>query len=160
MIDVTKKIYNSMGVYPGDPETIISKLKSIEKGYDLSKVEMSLHAGTHIDAPAHYIKGGKTIDEFPIIRGNAGFGSGDIALFRREINKEEAEKLAGRTAVGTSEQSIGSDEVHKILLSKGTLIIENLDLDKVEDCEYEMLCFPLRIRAEAAPCRCVLIEKG
>jgi arylformamidase len=66
MIDVTKTVCNGMGVYPGDQETIISKLKSIEEGYDLSKVEISLHAGTHIDAPAHYIKGGKTINEFPI----------------------------------------------------------------------------------------------
>ena len=33
-------------------------------GYELSKLQLSTHSGTHIDAPAHFIVNGKTIDQY------------------------------------------------------------------------------------------------
>jgi kynurenine formamidase len=40
---------------------------SFEKeGYESHKISMYLHAGTHIDAPLHFIKGGKSIDQAPL----------------------------------------------------------------------------------------------
>lgn len=52
--------------YPGDPPFIREIVSSINKGaeFDLSKLSMSAHSGTHLDAPAHYIAGGKTLDQF------------------------------------------------------------------------------------------------
>ena len=40
-------------------------LKSMEKGevYNLTAFDMCAHNGTHIDAPFHFIKDGKTVDE-------------------------------------------------------------------------------------------------
>ena len=34
--------------------------------YNLSALSMCLHNGTHIDAPRHFIKDGKTVDEIPL----------------------------------------------------------------------------------------------
>ncbi|NMB84680.1 MAG: Kynurenine formamidase [Methanosaeta sp. PtaB.Bin018] len=34
-------------------------------GYSLSALSMSSHAGTHLDAPSHIIKGGKPLDMYP-----------------------------------------------------------------------------------------------
>lgn len=44
-------------VYPGDPETILSRAANIKDGssYNLTEIKMSLHAGTHADSPLHFI---------------------------------------------------------------------------------------------------------
>jgi len=39
-----------------------------ETGYALSNLSLSAHAGTHLDAPAHFISGGKTLDQYPAER--------------------------------------------------------------------------------------------
>jgi arylformamidase len=66
IIDITTVLSSGTVTYPGDPRTV---LKSKVKGNSLtSSVRMSLHAGTHLDAPAHYIRGGKTVAEVPLNR--------------------------------------------------------------------------------------------
>ena len=59
---------NTADVYSGDPNTKIIKEKSIEKGdlYNLTSLFTCLHTGTHIDAPAHFLAGGATIDQLDL----------------------------------------------------------------------------------------------
>jgi arylformamidase len=54
--------------YPGDTPYSRDLAATIQNtgDYALSKLTMSPHCGTHIDAPAHFIQDGKTIDEFPV----------------------------------------------------------------------------------------------
>src|SRR5512137_2711746 len=53
-----------MVVYPGD---IIPSFSQIDHGrYLISDLHLSSHTGTHIDAPAHYLKSGDTIDTVPL----------------------------------------------------------------------------------------------
>ncbi|WPX09346.1 cyclase family protein [Anaerocellum danielii] len=68
IIDVSIPISNSMVYFPGDPKPQISRVYSIEKGEvaNVSKLILSSHTGTHIDAPAHFIKDGKTVDQIPL----------------------------------------------------------------------------------------------
>jgi arylformamidase len=50
-------------------------------------------------------------------------------------------------------------ETHEILLSKGVLIIEGLDLREVEAGDYELICLPLKIAGgsgDGAPARAIL----
>lgn len=52
-----------MPYFPGDTPPAVEQFKEIEKdGYNEKKMTLSTHTGTHIDAPAHFIKGGKTVD--------------------------------------------------------------------------------------------------
>jgi arylformamidase len=53
--------------YPGDTPYSRKIDSSINSGasYNLSTLVMSAHAGTHIDAPAHFIENAKTIDLYP-----------------------------------------------------------------------------------------------
>jgi arylformamidase len=53
--------------YPGDAPYSREEISSIQKGasYNLSTLTLSAHTGTHIDAPAHFRKGAKTIDRYP-----------------------------------------------------------------------------------------------
>lgn len=59
---------NTADVYSGDPNTKIIKEKSMEKGdlYNLTSLFTCLHTGTHIDAPAHFLAGGATIDQLDL----------------------------------------------------------------------------------------------
>jgi len=62
-IDITTGIQASTPVWPGDPAPIISLIASHESGdqYQLSEAFFGLHTGTHVDAPLHFIPGGKDI---------------------------------------------------------------------------------------------------
>ena len=56
--------------YPDDTPFQRKMVQTLERGDEcnLSEIEMSVHAGTHLDAPGHFIKSGKTIDQFPVQR--------------------------------------------------------------------------------------------
>ena len=62
--DISQEVF-SCEVYPGDPVPEKTVLKSMETGevYNLTALNMCVHNGTHIDAPFHFIKNGKTVDE-------------------------------------------------------------------------------------------------
>jgi arylformamidase len=64
IIDISQEIL-SCSIYSGDPAPKAEKLKSMEQGekYNLSVFSMCAHNGTHIDAPSHFIKDGKSIDK-------------------------------------------------------------------------------------------------
>jgi arylformamidase len=50
--------------------------------------------------------------------------------------------------------------VHRILLARGIVIVEGLDLRQVAPGMYDLLCLPLRIPgSDGAPARAVLVEK-
>lgn len=65
--DISQELL-SAAVYEGDPTPRIDSIQSMEKGdlYNLSSLSMCLHNGTHIDAPSHFIKDGKTVEEIPL----------------------------------------------------------------------------------------------
>ncbi len=70
----------------------------------------------------------------------------------------------GVRLVGIDYLSIGpygpvNTETHKILLGAGVVVIESLDLDKIEPGEYTLVALPPKFAGlEASPCRCLLIE--
>jgi kynurenine formamidase len=43
-------------------------------GYSVHRLELGSHTGTHLDAPAHFVSAGPTLDEIPLARlvGRAG----------------------------------------------------------------------------------------
>lgn len=52
-----------------------------------------------------------------------------------------------------------TSEVHEILLKKGIVLLEGLNLSKVKPGVYQLVCFPLRfVGAEASPVRAILIR--
>lgn len=63
IIDISMKISGGMITYEGDPKVKIEEMKNIsEDGVVVSRICMGLHSGTHVDAPAHYLKIGESID--------------------------------------------------------------------------------------------------
>ena len=67
-IDVSIPVRDGMVHWPGDPPVRIERVQDIDKGdsHTLSALSIGSHTGTHIDAPAHFIKGGGTVDRIPL----------------------------------------------------------------------------------------------
>lgn len=68
LYDITVPITKTMPVWPDDPPVRIERNKSIAQGdvCNLSSITMCVHAGTHIDAPLHFIDGGRSVDAIPL----------------------------------------------------------------------------------------------
>lgn len=47
-------------------------------------------------------------------------------------------------------------ETHQELLAHGVVIIEGLDLVRIDPGEYELLCLPVKLEAEGSPARVIL----
>lgn len=66
LLDLSATVDANIPVYPGDPVFRAEKTGGFDSdGYEGHLVHMGTHVGTHIDAPAHMLPGGKTIDQFP-----------------------------------------------------------------------------------------------
>ena len=57
-----------MPTYPGDPIVSIEPVLRIAQGdaANVSRLEFGNHTGTHVDPPAHFISGGKTVDQLDL----------------------------------------------------------------------------------------------
>lgn len=68
IIDISVPITNTLPVWPGDPSVDLAKVSSITKGdsANVTRITMSVHTGTHIDAPKHFIDSDITVDQIPL----------------------------------------------------------------------------------------------
>jgi arylformamidase len=64
LIDVTVPIRDGMPVYDRNPGVHLERARSITDGdtVNISRLELGVHTGTHVDAPVHFIEGGKGVD--------------------------------------------------------------------------------------------------
>ncbi len=65
--DISQEVFSSV-VFPGDPSPKRETLLNMEKGdiCNLTAFSMCAHNGTHIDAPYHFYKDGKAIEQIPL----------------------------------------------------------------------------------------------
>jgi arylformamidase len=66
--DISLTITPDLPVWPGDPALVLEQTMSISKGEvaNVTRINSSVHVGTHIDAPRHFIDGGRTIEQLPL----------------------------------------------------------------------------------------------
>ncbi len=68
-VDLTHTFANGMPVFPGLPDPAFEPIATVEDdGYAMTSYRMLNHIGTHVDAPAHQIAGGDTLDEIGLER--------------------------------------------------------------------------------------------
>ena len=102
--------------WPGDPDFHIERASDQEKGdvATVSRMTLGVHTGTHMDAPLHFIRGAKSIDQIPL---DATVGPARVIPIRdtKSIKRAEliphaitaGERLLFRTA--NSDHSWNSD---------------------------------------------------
>jgi arylformamidase len=68
LYDISVAISPALPRYPGDPPVRLSTLPTPANGepFRSSRLSFGSHTGTHIDAPAHLLAGGMTVDAIPL----------------------------------------------------------------------------------------------
>lgn len=62
-IDLSRPLSTGMPVVPGDPEVRIGPALTLDRdGVGVSRLALGSHSGSHVDAPAHLVAGGRTVD--------------------------------------------------------------------------------------------------
>lgn len=65
--DVSVTLGGLCTYWPGDPAFQRDQVLRLADGgvADVSRLTLSAHAGTHVDSPAHFIAGARTLDQYP-----------------------------------------------------------------------------------------------
>lgn len=188
--DISQEVF-SCAVYPGDPEPEKQELCATAAGdlYNLTYFSMCAHNGTHIDAPFHFLGGGKTVDRMDL---STFVGDCYVACHDGEVTGADAVAIlqkaegvpriliagpatvtaeaagvfanAGIFLLGNESQTVGPAnapmQVHKILLEKDIALLEGIVLTDVPEGRYFLSAAPLCLAgADGAPCRAYLIDK-
>jgi arylformamidase len=67
IIDISLPINPTMPIWPGDPRPELATIASLAvEGVQVSRLVLGTHTGTHLDAPRHFIPGGRTIDQLDL----------------------------------------------------------------------------------------------
>lgn len=207
-IDVSRPLYAGAPHWPGDSDTQHRFTGRIAAGgaCNISQLSLSVHNGTHADAPFHYNDRGETIDALApelfigparVIdaRGHAtfteklfaGLTREDLAatpriLFRTDTWTDLATfpttwplldralpawlaaqgvKLIALDVPSVDELNNKDMAIHHLLDAANILILESLDLRRVEAGVYELIALPLKLRGgDGSPVRAVLRPLG
>ena len=130
--DISQEVF-SCQVYPGDPAPEKKMLSIMENGdlYNLTAFSMCAHNGTHIDAPFHFLKDGKTVDAIGLeafvgmayVAEHQGSVSGnDAAEIIKKAEKQNPEAAKRILIKGDAEVSL---EAAKIFASAEILLLGN-----------------------------------
>lgn len=128
--DISQETF-SCRVYPGDPVPERRVLCSMDAGdsYNLTAFSMCAHNGTHVDAPCHFIKDGKAVDEISL---DAFVGEAYVARHEGELHRADAvsilAKAKARSAQGAKRILLGGDAVvsldaAEVFASSGVLLL-------------------------------------
>lgn len=112
--DISLNIEEEMLSFPGDTVPQFNKIKRIsDDNYNLSNMTVSVHVGTHVDAPSHFIENGRTIEDIPPQR-----FMGEVQVIEikdnKEIRKKELESIelnSNKILFKTQNSNIISDNV-------------------------------------------------
>ena len=130
--DISQEVF-SCEVYPGDPAPERQRLSSMEEGasYNLTAISMCAHNGTHVDAPFHFLKDGKTVDAVPLeafigkafVAEQHGTVSGDDAAEMLEKAKKQDPEAAKRILI--KGDAVVSSKAAEVFASSGILLLGN-----------------------------------
>lgn len=68
LYDISLTIAEDLPVWPGDPKIELKKISKIEEGEEanVTHISASVHIGTHVDAPDHFLGNGQTVENLPL----------------------------------------------------------------------------------------------
>lgn len=101
--DISQEVFNCR-VYPGDPSPKKNEICSMEKGelYNLTSFSMCAHNGTHIDAPRHFVKNGKSVDELSL---GVFVGMSYVAEHSGIVTKDDAFRIIKKAKMQNAESA-------------------------------------------------------
>ncbi len=66
--DISITISPTLPTWPGDPALALEQIESMDKGAsaNVTRIGASVHLGTHVDAPHHFLNDGRTVESLPL----------------------------------------------------------------------------------------------
>ena len=106
--DISQSLFECR-VYPGDDRPVRIETMRMERGdlYNLTSFSMCAHNGTHIDAPFHFLKDGKTVDEISLSR---FVGPAYVCSHSGDVTSEDAGRMLSEA------EAFGNGAEKKILI--------------------------------------------
>ena len=129
LYDISQEVF-SCQVFPGDPAPELRRVRSMESGspYNLSAFAMCAHNGTHVDAPAHFLADGATVEQIPLERFT---GWAWVHEHRGEVTGEDAAAIlraarnAGAERILIKGDAVVSLEAARVFAEGGILLLGN-----------------------------------
>ncbi len=130
LFDISQEVL-SCNVFPGDPSPELKAVLRMDEGavYNLSELNMCVHNGTHVDAPFHFIKEGKTVGQIPI---STWTGDCFVARHKGIVSAEDAKailKKAGKAGADKriliAGKAVITEEGAGVFAESGILLIGN-----------------------------------
>jgi len=94
IFDLTVPLSRQLPTFPGDPAFQVEPASRIQDGdpCNVSRLTLGSHAGTHVDAPYHFVESGLRVDELPleILTGKARVVS---VPAREAVDRQDLENL-------------------------------------------------------------------
>lgn len=157
MIDITQEIFSGC-VYPGDTKPTFRRALSLDAGDACTLTDFSMDltrcAGRcAVRDFAGEVKEADVADiaaERLLLRGACSLSAGAARL------------LAGRCRlIGVEGQSVGDEQVHRILLGAEVAVLEGLVLRDALPGEYILIALPIKLGgSDGAPVRALLWKEG
>ena len=168
IIDLSMPLYTDMDVFPGDPEVKIDLVHTHEKNsWELRKLNLGTHTGTHVDAFSHMHKGMAALDKIPLER---FFGEAQVVklleewprgmglFFVEEVAVEYLNKI-----LQANPKFVGgeiTEELERQLLKQEIITYTNLvNLEKIpKQVTFTFYGLPLNIQnGDGSPVRAIAI---
>lgn len=94
--DISQPLFEC-AVFPGDSKPEKRKVLSMDEGalYNLTELSLCAHNGTHVDAPCHFVRGGKGIDRIPLEK---FIGPAYVAEHTGNVTAQDAEEILKKAA--------------------------------------------------------------
>jgi arylformamidase len=66
--DISLTISPTLPTWPGDPPLVLKQIESMDQGAtaNVTHLSASVHLGTHVDAPHHFLNDGRTVENLPL----------------------------------------------------------------------------------------------
>ncbi|WP_136591024.1 cyclase family protein [Salinigranum halophilum] len=105
VIELSNPITEGIPVWPSFPQIELDQTSlAARDGFTMERLEMRSHTATHIDAPAHFIPEGKTLDDFSI---ESFMGEGVVI----DLTPKEPEEPITRADIEAYESDIQPGDV-------------------------------------------------
>lgn len=130
LIDISQELF-SCRVFPGDPTPEMRDLLRMERGdvCNLSALSLCAHNGTHIDAPFHFIRDGKTVDELglELFVGDCFVArrEGELSAADAEVILHEAEKHHAAERILIAGNATVTAAAARVFAQSGILLLGN-----------------------------------
>ena len=115
--DISQEIFDCE-IYPGDESPVRRIVENIENGslYNLTSFSMCAHNGTHIDAPYHFYKDGKTIDQLDL---ENAIGKCYVVFAEGAVTEDIAQSIIEKA------RTIDADSAKRILIGGDAFVTLN-----------------------------------